>query len=158
MPRSRSRSTDRGNRFNGYISGVTFQTNPSGVTIYKGTVEFTTFTQDNLTNSGGAGYILPYLTASGLLMKTGAIANPEATGVTKVEASYFGMTAVKFCSANVGVTNLQSQAASAQVVVTTSKGSIFPAAGVSRVYFRAYQGTGIALKRPASVQYFAIGV
>ena len=158
MPRARENASARGSRYAGVVSGTTFVTTPSGVTIYKGQVDFTTWTVDGLVNTGGTGYTLPYLSGTGLLMATGVIANPITTGVTKVEASFFGMTAVNFCWATVGVTNLQSQVATAQVHVTTAKESIFTSAGVSRVYFRAYTGTGEALKRPASIQYFAIGV
>jgi len=178
MPRARGNSSDRGNRFNTYVSGVTFQTNPSGVTIYKESIDATyvsassvtgtvvsstnlnatTIKGTNLKNAGGTGYVLPYLGAAGLLMDVGAVDNPPTTGVTKVDAAYFGFASIYFCSVSVGVTNLQTGAVTAQAMVTTAKP--IPATGVSRVYFRAYAGNvaGSVLKRPASIQYFAVGV
>lgn len=162
--RARGNSSDRGSRFNTYISGVTFQTSPSGSTIVKSGVtatvvsatnlNATTITGTNLVNAAETGYVLPYSTATGKGMVTGVIAIPTA-GVTKVEASYFGFTAVNFCIAQVGTTNV-SNTTQAAIVVTTSKGSLFPTAGVSRVYFRAYQA-GVAMTKVASAQYFAIG-
>ena len=168
MPRARGHSAERGSLFNSYVSGVTFQTNPSGTTIVKSgvtatvvsttNINATTIKGTNLKNAGGTGYVLPYLGAAGLLMAVGAVDNPPDTGVTKVDAAYFGFASIYFCAVSVGVTNLQTGAVTAQAMVTTSKP--IPATGVSRVYFRAYAGSvaGNVLKRPASVQYFAIGV
>lgn len=108
-----------------------------------------------MTNSGGAGYTLPFLGATGLLCDVGQIG--ITTGVTKVEASYFGFAAIHFCLASVGVTNLMNKSGtSGQIFVTTAKA--IPAAGVSRVYFRWKDGGGALIAKPASVQYFAVGV
>lgn len=152
MARSRGNSNDRGNRVNTYISGVTFQTNPSGVTLSKnGGIQ-----GNVMTNSGGAGYSLPFTSASGLLCAAGQVAN-GAAGVTKVDASYFGFSAVRFCLAIPGVTNLMNKSGtSGHVLVTTAKP--IPAAGVSRVYFRFLNAAGQAIAKPASIQYFAVGV
>jgi len=109
-----------------------------------------------MTNSGGAGYTLPFLGATGLLMDAGQIAN-GAAGVTKVDAAYFGFAAIYFCLASVGVTNVMNKSGtSSHVHVTTSKA--IPATGVSRVYFRVKDAAGAAVAKPCSVQYFAIGV
>ena len=168
MPRAHRGSTERKSRNWGWQSGVTFETIPSGTSVVNSgvttpvvsatNINTTKLTAETLTNSGGAGYVLPFVGATGLLMDVGAVDNPPSTGVTKIEAAYFGFTSIYFCAASVGVTNLQTGAATAQVIVTTSKP--IPATGVSRVYFRAFAGNvaGSVLKRPASVQYFAIGV
>jgi hypothetical protein len=151
MSRSRGNNSDRGNRFNTYVSGVTFQTNPSGVTLSKGSG-----IQGNvMTNSGGAGYTLPFTSASGLLCAAGQVG--MTTGVTKIEAAYFGFAAIHFCIANAGVTNLMNKTGTTgHLYVTTSKA--IPATGVSRVYFRWLNGGGAVIPKPVSVQYFVVGV
>ena len=151
MPRARGNSSDRGNRFNTFVSGVTFQTNPSGVTLSKGSG----IQGDVMTNSGGAGYTLPFLGASGLLCDIGEVG--ITAGVTKIEAAYFGFSAIYFCLATAGSTNvINKSAATGAVVVTTANG--FKSAGVSRVYFRYFGDAGTKLLKPVSAQYFAIGV
>ena len=166
MPRARGHSAERGSLFNTYVSGVTFQSNPSGTTIVKSGVTATVVSTTNinatkitgqtLVNAGGSGFVLPYVGATGLLMDAGQIAN-GAAGVTKVDAAYFGFAAIYFCLASVGVTNVMNKSGtSSHVHVTTSKA--IPATGVSRVYFRVKDAAGAAVAKPCSVQYFAIGV
>jgi len=157
MPRLRENASARGSRFSGVISGTTFVTAPSGTTIYNTTVEAGTVGTDNLVNTGGTGYTLPYLTGTGLLMATGKVQVPAATGVTKVDAAYFGLTAVLFCVAQASALLATAGSTLAWTRVTTSKGTLFPTAGVSRVYFRNYMLAGAALKKNVSVQYFAVG-
>jgi len=165
MPRARGNNSDRGNRFNTYVSGVTLQTNPSGATIVKSgvtatvvsatSINATKLTATSLTNATGDGYTLPYLT-TGLLMKTGIMNGLTGSGSTKVDAAFFGLTGILFCIAAPAVTNQQCGGTTLLVRVTTANVSR-PAAGVSRVYFRVCSALGTAQKKPVSVQYFAIG-
>jgi hypothetical protein len=137
------------------LSGVTISKAGVTASVVSGvSINTTKLTATKLTNANESGYTLPYLTASGKGFATGQVANP-ASGVTKVEAGYFGFTAVHFVAAWVGTTNA-SNVTEAVVIVTTSKGSLFPSAGVSRVYFRSYLG-GDPMAKAASIQYFAIG-
>ncbi len=151
MPRARGHNSQRGTRANTYISGVTFQTSPSGVTLSKGSG----IQGDVMTNSAGAGYTIPHLT-TGLLMKTGGFNNNTSSGTTKADAAYFGLSAIKFCIANIACTNVMNGGTTGLTVTVTASKPI-PAAGVSRVYFRVRDAAGSACKKPVSVQYFAVG-
>jgi hypothetical protein len=145
MPRARQNVYARPSRIYGAVSGVTFETNPSGVSISKNQIAM------------DGGQVLPDTQrAAGTLIATGAVNNSTSSGVTKIEASYFGFSAILFCMAGLGVTNSQTGAVSCQVTVTTAKP--IPATGVSRVYFRTLNALGALTKKPVSVQYFAVGV
>jgi len=164
MARARRTRTESRDRYWGTRSGVTFETIASGTTIsYSGVtatvlsgtyINATQLKGTQLVNATGSGYVMPFMT-TGLLAKVGSVG--ITTGVTKVEASYFGLSAVYFCLAALGVTNLtNTSGTSCFIQVTTAKP--IPAAGVSRVYFRLRDAGGAAVVKPVSAQYFAVGV
>lgn len=153
----RDSSNARSSHYFENLSGVTLQTNPSGVTIYKSTILSSILKTDNLANAGGIGYSLPYLNEGALKLATGVVQSPAASGVTKIEASYFGLTAIKFCTAKAIALNGGTGSTLSWTRVTTSKGSLIPTAGVSRVFFRTFANSGAALKKDVSIAYFAVG-
>jgi hypothetical protein len=133
--RARHGNTARPTRFQGEVSGVTFATSPSGVTIYKNEVQ---------TNDG---YILHHDT-SGEKLKMGVL----ACSGTSLDRQTLGLSTINHVVATATVK--RSGATAITVVVTAAKEAF---SGATEVCFFVYHGTGIAYPSACSIQYWAVG-
>jgi len=146
MTRARRDNNARGSRNYGKLSGVTITTNPSGVTIYKGKVDYT------------SGYSLPYATTSGLKMTTGILETTDGASGGTLARQALGLSAIYnvFASAS-------SKGAIADVtgiaVVCHPEGTKSFGANCTQVTFVTFKlnRSGVTYNSKVSIHYFAIG-
>lgn len=153
MPRSRNANAALATRLQGKRSGVTFMTNPSGVTIYKNTVQCS-----NLYNSLGSGYLLVSGTSpsslEGMKLTTGNL----ACAGTSLARQSLGLSAIYNVVANCVIKGAVS-AVTGAVVVCSPEGEASFGSGCTQVTFVPYQITvaGAAFPSAVTISYMAIG-
>jgi len=151
MPRPRRSNSSRYSRNSGIVSGVTFYTNPSGVTIYEDNVEAGTVKSNALDNLTTTGYVLPYGTAADLKMVTGIL----SCAGTSLSRQNLGLTTINHVQA---VAAFNRAAVSACAIVVVKPKTSAWASGVTHVDFYAYATPqGGAFGTAVSILYTAVG-
>lgn len=155
MSRSRKNAYARIRKLFGAISGTTFQTNPSGTTIYKSTIKASTVQTDALNNSTSSGYALPYGTATGLKMTSGILAIGSGASLARQS---LGLSAIYNVLHNVSIKGAISAVTGAAVMCTPEGTKSFGSA-CTRVTFTAFKlnMAGVTFTAGCSVNYVAIG-
>jgi len=133
--RRRHSSSARPTRHQGIVSGVTFVTSPSGVTISKNQVQ---------TNDG---YILHHDT-SGEKIKMGVL----ACSGTSLDRQNLGLTTINHVVAT--ATTAKSGATAINVTVSAPKEKF---SGATEVCFFVWDYNGAAFGSACSLQYYAVG-
>ena len=171
MPRKRENTYGRSTRLAGIISGVTFVTQPSGVTFSKnsteivsGTISGTTFvtrpsgvTIDKNRLTSNSGPILPFASQTlGQKITTGVI-NIAGASVA-VKPADLGLTTLNHFSITLlagGAT--VASASSAIPVVRFPKAPPLGLSGATQLHIFFFGGNGAAISSGISVSYMAIG-
>lgn len=144
MARKRRGSTRRGSRIWDKLSGQTFVTTPSGVTINKENKVQTT-----------DGYLLQHDTANEML-KVGFL---DFNGASKtVTPSDLGLTSVKHLTATLVVSGATALSAASMIFgFRVNKMGASDLTGATQFHFFGYGGNGAAFGGGASIAYFVIG-